>query len=465
MQSPPKKLIIVGAVAAGPKAAAKARRCDPTMQITMIDRGQHISYGGCGMPYLIAGDVESTDHLRETPAGVVRSPAFFKKSKNIDVLVQHEVTHIDPVAKHVEVVHLPSGDVTLLPYDKLVLAVGSTPMRPELPGIELGNVLNLACLDDADAILKCLRDARPKRVVCIGGGLVTLETASGLVRRGLAVTVISKSDRLLFRFDYEIAAQVRKELERNHVDVYTSEEVLELVGDDYGNVRSVRTDQRTLDADMVLVAKGVRPNVKLAQDAGLEIGATGAIKVDAQLRTSDPDIYAAGDCVETVHLVTGKPTYQPRGSTANKQGRVVGINVTGGTETFPGVLGNMVLKVCDLNIGKVGLTETDARKEGYDVETVIVPSPDKAHFMPDAKTIILKLVAERHTGRLLGAQVVTHGPRRPASSRRRSTEPSRPSRDQTSSQATRPVDRPAKRSPMPFNTNNLTLQEVPFVSG
>jgi len=409
MSAPSKRLIVVGAVAAGPKAAAKARRCDPSMQITMIDRGHYISYGGCGMPYLLGDEIRSSDELRETPAGVLRSPEFFKKSKGIDVLVEHEVTRIDRDKKTVEVKDLNSGAVTEMPYDKLVLACGSTPAPASFPGADLDGVYRLTCLDEAESILARLALHPPKHVVCIGGGLVSLETASGLMRRGLAVSFVARSDRLLFRLDYEMAHHVRKEVEHHHGAVYTGEDVLELIGDEQGRVAGVRTDKRTIEADMVLVAKGVRPNSELAVQAGLDIGTTGGIRVDGNLRTSDPDIYAAGDCVETHDLITGKPTYQPRGSTANKQGRVVGINVTGGNEQFPGVIGNVVLKVCDLNVGWVGLTETVARKEGHDVETVIVPAPDRAHFFPGANTIILKLVAERHTGRLLGLQAVGKG--------------------------------------------------------
>ena len=404
-----KKLVVIGGVAAGPKAAAKARRCDPTMEITIVDRDKYVSYGGCGMPYLIGGEIESKGELMETPGGVVRTPPFFKKSKNIDVLARHEALRIDRTTKKVEVKNLKTGEVFALDYDKLVLATGSSCKRPAIPGVDLANVHVLACLSDAEQILKCLRQQKPKRAVCIGAGLVTLETATGFASRGVEVTIVARSDQVLFRFDYEIGAQVRKELERNNVTVYTSETVEELIGDGDGKVTALRTDQRTIETDLVLIAKGVEPNAKLAEEAGLALGETGAIKVDSHLCTSDPDIYAAGDCVESRHLVTGKMGHHPRGSTANKQGRVVGVNVTGGDDEFPGVLGNVVLKVFDLNVGKVGLTEKGAREHGYDIETVIAPAPDKAHFYADAKRIIVKLVAERPSGRLLGAQVVGAG--------------------------------------------------------
>lgn len=409
MTSSCKRLVVIGAGAAGAKVAAKACRCDPGIQVSLIDRGRHIAYRGRGVPYLIAGEAEFQGGSRPVAGEVTRSVAALETSESVDILAEQEVTHIDRQAKEVEVRTMSSGDLRRLPYDQLVLAMGSTPIVPDRPGMDLANVFRLATMDDAEAILTCLSERRPRRVVCIGGGPVTLETVSGLTRRGLMVAIVPGSDRLLSNLDYEIAAQVRKEVEQNFVDVYTSEDVVELVGDDDGNVKGVRTDKRTLDADMVLVAKGAKPNVKLAEDAGLTIGQTGGIRVDAQLRTSDPDIFAAGDCIETVNLITGKPTYQPRGSTANKQGRVVGINVTGGRDHFPGVLGSMVLKVCDLNVGKVGLAETEARADGYDIETALVPAPDKADFMPDAKTIIIKLVAERGTGLLLGAQALGKG--------------------------------------------------------
>jgi len=402
------RIVVIGGVAAGPKAAAKARRCNPRARITMVEKGRHVSYGGCGMPYLISGEVESADELMATPMGTLRTPEFFKKGKNIDVLIRHEATRIDRDAKQVEVKNLETGKTTALDYDKLVLAVGSTATKPDLPGADLKNVLGLACMEDAQTLVAALNSGKIKRAVCCGGGLVTLETVHGLVKRGVETAVVCRSDQILFRLDYEMGACARRELEKGGVAVYTGETLKAFIGKD-GTVCAVETDKRRIEADMVLYAKGVKPNTKLAKEAGLAIGESGAIQVDECLRTSDPDIYAAGDCAETTHLVTGKHSYNPRGSTANKMGRVVGVNATGGSDTFPGVLGNLVLRVLNLQIGKVGLTEKEARAEGYDIETVIVPGFDKAHFYPDADRVILKLVADRKTGKLLGMQGAGHG--------------------------------------------------------
>lgn len=405
----PRSLVIIGGVAAGCKAAAKARRCDPRLRITLIEKGRYMSYGGCGMPYLIAGEIASAKDLMATPMGTVRTPEFFKNSLNVDVLIQHEALWIDRDTKNVTVRNLQTGKTFDVGYDKLILATGSVANRPEIPGADLKYVYSLSSLAEAEQILDGLTERRPRRAVCVGGGLVTLETASGFIRRGVETTVVAQSNQLLFRFDYEVAKRVEGELRAKGALVYTGERVEEFIGDGQGRLKAVRTDKRTLEADIALVAKGVRPNVKLAKEAGLELGVTGALKVDDRLRTSDPDIFAAGDCVETTHLVTGKKVYVPRGSTANKMGRVAAINATGGDEVFPGALGNVILKVCDIAVGKVGLSERETRDEGIEVETALVPTPDKAHFYPGSKQIIIKLVAEKATGRLLGAQAVGYG--------------------------------------------------------
>lgn len=404
-----KKLLVIGGVAAGPKAAARARRLDPQMEITLVDKGQHISYAGCGLPYYIAGQVKTADNLMDTPLGQVRTPEWFKKAKNIDVLVRHEAQRIDRTNKVVEVLDLESGTARQLSYDKLVLATGTSPIVPSIPGIDLPGVFGLRCVEEAVAIRQLIDDGKVTRAVLVGGGYIGMETAEALVERGVEVTIVEKLDHILVNFDPEISRLVLKHIRQKGVQVLLGETVEGFEAGESGRVCAVKTDSRTLPADLVVVSVGVRRNTGLAQDAGLDIGPAGGIRVDSYCQTSDPDIYGAGDCVETVDVVTGRPTYMPLGSTANKMGRVAGTNVTGGHDSFPGVARTMVIKVFDQNLGRAGLIEQEAREFGLDVVTAIVPAHDRAHYYPTAKPVILKLVVNRLTGRLLGVQAVGPG--------------------------------------------------------
>lgn len=409
-----KKIVVIGGVACGPKAAARARRLDPEAEITIIEKGEMLSYAGCGLPYFLSGDVKDVKGLMETPVGVVRDTVFFKNVKDINVLNRTLADSIDRKKKVVNTLNIKSGDRSEIPYDKLIIATGGTPVLPPIPGRDsLNNVFTLcsqACVEDAMMIDRALGKEEIKRAVIIGGGLIGLEVTEAFVKRGLSVTVVEMLDRILpGLFDWEMSAFLTRCLTEKGVTVMTGTKVNELKGDAAGNVTRVITDKGEIPAEVVLVAVGVRPNVKLATECGLTIGEMGGIVIDERMRTSDPDIYAGGDCVEQVGLVHGKKVFVPMGSTANKHGRVIGTNVAGGNDTFRGVCGTAIVKIFDCTAASTGLTEAAAKKAGFDVETILSPSPDRAHFYPGAKPIAIKLVADKKSRRLLGAQIMGPG--------------------------------------------------------
>ncbi|TGU72755.1 pyridine nucleotide-disulfide oxidoreductase [Geomonas terrae] len=400
-----RRIVVVGANAAGAKAAAKARRINPRAEISVIDRGSFISYGACGIPYYVSDTVTDVKELMSTPVGVVRDANFFKKVKGVSVKTNTEVTGIDREAKVIRL-REGAGAETSLPYDKLILATGSSPFVPKIENVGLKNILTVKSIEDAELLKESALSCSAACIV--GGGLIGLETAEALRQKGMQVTLVEMRDQLLPGvLDPEVAAAVEKHVKQQGVTVLTGCAVTGFAGE--GTVATVLVGDLEIKADLVVLAPGATPNVQLAREAGLAIGTTGAIAVDQMLRTSDPDIYACGDCCETTHLVTGKKVFVPLGSTANKQGRVAGINAAGGEATFAGIIGTSILKVFSFNAGKTGLTETEARANGFDVETVLSPAPDRAHFFPGAKPIMLKLVADRSTGRILGLQAAGEG--------------------------------------------------------
>ncbi len=402
-----RKVVVIGGVAAGPKVASKVMRLDPDAEVTVIDKGEFLSYAGCGLPYYVSGVVKEQKDLMATPVGVVRDAAFFQKVKNVRVLTRTEATEIDRGGKRVSVRNLENGEDTWLDYDKLMLATGARPVIPPVPGADLENVFTLHGINDAEGIKTVLAQGKARDVVVVGGGLIGVEVTEALVEKGFKVTVVEMLPQILTMLDWGVAKLVQQHMESHGVKVLTETTVTKIEGDTH--VTGVVTDKGPIAADMVIMAVGVRPNVDLARAADLEIGTTGAIKIDEGMRTSDPDIYAAGDCVENINLVTGKPCYVPLGSTANKQGRVAAVNICDGKDSFPGVLGSAVCKVFDFCAARTGLGESAAREAGYDVETVLSPAPDKAHFMPAAKPLMLKLVVDRKTRKLLGAQATGPG--------------------------------------------------------
>lgn len=401
------RVVIVGGSVAGPKAASKIIRLMPDAEVTIVEQSQFLSCAGCGLPYYMSGVVGDPRGLLSTPAGAVRDPVFFQNIKNVRVMNQTEALAIDPAEHTVRVRDGVSGAESALVYDKLILATGSVPTIPPIPGSNLHNVVTLHGLKNAERIKSALAQGKAHDVVIVGGGILGVEITQNLVEKGCRVTIVERRPQPLQILDAEMAALVEHHLESKGVRILTGTTVQEFKGD--GKVRQVVTDRGTIPADLVILAIGFRPNIKLAENAGLEIGTTGAIRVDDTMRTSDPDIYAAGDCVETRGLITGRARYVPYGSVANKQGRVAAVNVCGGSDRFPGVLASAVCKVFEYCVARTGLSERLARDCGYDVVTVLVPGPDREPFMPNAKMLLLKLVVDRKTRRLLGAQAVGPG--------------------------------------------------------
>lgn len=400
-------IVIIGGVAAGPKVGAKINRLNPSAHVTLIEKGEFLSYAGCGLPYYVSGEIKEQKELMSTAVGVLRDSAFFLNVKNLEVLAQTEAVKIDRASKNVHIKDLKNGGVRKITYDKLVLATGSVPGRPPIPGMDLPNVFSVHKVEDAEAIRTLLTQKQVRDVVIVGAGLIGLEMTEALAVHGCRITMVEKLPQILPMLDPEMAALVTNYLESKGVQVRVGVSVKGFEGQ--GKVERVRTDQGDLACDMVIVAVGVRPNTALAKDAGLALGKTGGIVVTPKMQTNDPDIFAAGDCVENRDLITGAPSYVPLGSTANKQGRVAAVNVCGGQDSFPGILGTAVFKLFDFTVARTGLGEAQATQAGFDVVTVLSPAPDKAHYYPAAKTLMLKLIADKKTRRLLGIQAVGLG--------------------------------------------------------
>ncbi|MBU1168658.1 MAG: FAD-dependent oxidoreductase [Proteobacteria bacterium] len=405
-----KKIVVIGGVACGPKVAARIKRLNPKAEVTIVEKGELLSYAGCGLPFYISGEVHDHNELMATPTGVVRDTLFFNMVKDIHVMNHTLAKSVDPKRKIVCAVRIDTGECTELDYDALVLAVGSKNFKPPVPGLDLKGVHFLQTVEDAQKIRNKSGDLKGKHGVIIGAGLIGIEVTEAFKKQGMDVTMIERAETVLpDLLDPEMAFHIHQELKANGITLKLNETVLEILGDDQGNVISVKTSSGKIKADIVLVAVGVRPNVRLAKEMGLELGETGAIKVDQFLRTSDPSIYAGGDCVENANLVNGKAIYAPMGSTANKHGRVIADHICGVETPFRGVSGTAICKLFNLNISRTGLTEKQAMAQGYDVITVLNPSPDKAHFLKDARMIIIKFVVEKLSAKVLGAQIVGPG--------------------------------------------------------
>ena len=354
------KVVIVGGVAAGPKVASKIIRLMPNAEVTIVERGKLLSYAGCGLPYYVSGVVKEQAELMSTPIGVVRNSVFFQKVKNVHVLNRTEAVEIDRPGNRLRIKSVVDDSESWLDYDKLVLATGASPVIPPIDGVGLGNIFALHGVHDAEGVKSILAEQKARDVVIVGGGLIGVEVTEALTEMGCRVTIVEMLPQILRMLDEGMARLVAGHMESHGVKVLTNTKVLRFEGD--REVTSVVTDKGVLPVDMVIMAIGVRPTIKLAQNAGIDIGSTGAIKVDGRMQTSDPDIYAAGDCVESIDLVTGGPCYVPLGSTANKQGRVAAVNICGGNDIFPGVLGSTVCKVFDHCVARTGLTEAAARQ-------------------------------------------------------------------------------------------------------
>ena len=396
------RFIVIGGVAAGMSAASRAKRNRPDTQVVVLEKGSFVSYGSCGLPYFISGLVKDIHGL------VVHDVAFFKQKRGIDVLTRHEVTKIDSQAKVVFARNLEQDEEIELSYDKLAICTGASPSYPNLPGVDLKNVFVIRTAEDGSVLKDFLKQAVPKRAAIIGAGFIGLEMAEAFTARGLDVTVIKRSGSILKMFDDDMVKLVEDELETKGVELIKDAIIQGFEGDREGKVRAVVLAQGTRQADLVLLATGSKPNSDLARQAGLEIAPNGTIVVDDRMQTSNPDIFAAGDCVGQKHIITGKDVYIPRGTTANKQGRIAGENASGGNEVFEGIVGTAVSKIFDLTVARTGLTFAEASAEGYDFVSSTVAHPSHAHTYPnpEPKDITIKLIGERATGTLLGAQMI-----------------------------------------------------------
>jgi NADPH-dependent 2,4-dienoyl-CoA reductase/sulfur reductase-like enzyme len=391
-----RRLAVVGGVAAGMSAAARAKRLEPDLDVVVFERSGFCSYTACGLPYHVGGVIADHRSL------VMRTPDAFAR-EGIDVHVRHEVTEIDPVARTLRVRDLDGGREHGEPWDALVLAAGARPAGTGLPGAGLPGVFTLRTIEDAQAIRAWIDEHGARRAVVVGGGYIGLEMAEAFRERGLTTAVVEREAQLMTLVDADVAELVAAELARHEVEVRCGTPVEEIAGDT--RVRHVVAGGEAIAADIVVIGVGVRPDAALAAAAGVALGPHGGIVVDERMRTAIDGIWAAGDCCETRHLLHDEPAYVPLGTTANKQGRVAGTDVAGGDASFPGVLGTAVVKVCDLQVGRTGLSEREARGAGLDVVSVSVTHLSRARYYPGHEPLLVKLSAERGSGRLLGGQL------------------------------------------------------------
>ncbi len=401
-------VVIIGAVALGPKAASRFKRLMPDGEVTLIDRSGRISYGGCGIPYYISGEVSRVEDLQSTPYGTLRDAGFFKRAKGVDVLVRTEALSLDRAAKRVRVRDLETGKERDIGYDRLVLATGGSPKSPPVPGVGLAGVSAVSNLDEAERIKNSIAAGRVQKAVVVGGGFIGLEMAVAFADLwGIPTSVVEYAPHLLpANLSPLLAKMAAKDLADHDVAVFCGEKVLRFE-DENGHVVRVVTDKRILEADLVVMATGLAPDTALAASAGLAISEGGLVLVDEHMRTSDPDIYSGGDCAAIRNSITGQPFWLPLGSQANRQGRVIGTNLaspSGAAERFPGAVGAWGVKLFELSVAGSGLTLAAARKAGFDALSVHVEQMDKAHFYPDHAMTALELVVEKTGRRLLGIQ-------------------------------------------------------------
>lgn len=389
------RLVVIGGDPGGMAAAMQARRRQPYLEIVALERGQWTSYSACGIPYLVGGEVASLHDL------VARSPQEFRDTHRIDVRLQHEAVGIDHASRQVEVRDHLHRRTIQIGYDQLHVATGARPTRPDLPGIDGDQVRGVQTLDDGKALLEHARTSRCRSVAVVGGGYIGLEMAEAFVRWGATVTIVEGGDQLMSTLDADMADRLLEPMRGMGIDVRLSSKV---AGFEPGRV--LLDGGGSLDADLVVLGLGVTPNSELAAAAGVATGTRGALAVDRRQRTNLDGVYAAGDCCESRHLVSGRAVHVALGTVANKQGRVAGVNLGGGYATFPGVVGTAITKVCSAEVARTGLTEVEAATSALDAVAVTVESTTRAGYLPDAEPMAVKLVAERGTGRLLGGQIV-----------------------------------------------------------
>ncbi|CUT05288.1 CoA-disulfide reductase [Candidatus Kryptobacter tengchongensis] len=394
------RLVVIGGVAAGMSAASRARRLKPDMEIVVFEKSGFVSYGSCGLPYFVSDIIKSPENL------VVYDAKFFKEKRNIDVFVHHEVLKIFPAKRSILVKNLENGREFEVNYDKLVIATGARAVKPNIKGIELKGIYTIRFLEDGIAIKNFIRGNSPKKALIIGAGYIGMEMAESLVSLGLDVTIVEQMPNILGNMDDEINEIVEQELARNGVKLLKSVSVNEFSGEDGYVKRAVLSNGQVIDVDLVIVGAGIKPNSEIAREAGVELGRSGAIAVNQKMETNVHGIYSAGDCAEAFHLVLNRPVYIPLGTTANKQGKVAGENAAGGNAIFKGIVGTAVFKVFELEVARTGISEKQAKSEGFDYVSTVIEHGSRAHYYPGGSKIRVKLIADKKTGRLLGAEMV-----------------------------------------------------------
>ena len=393
------KVVIVGGVAGGATAAARIRRLDEQAEIVVFERSGFISYANCGLPYYIGGVIEDPEEL------TLQTPESFFSRFRVSMRVRHEVTAIHPDKKAVSVTDLETGEVFEESYDKLILSPGAKPTQPRLPGVGLNKLFTLRTVEDTFRIKDYISENHPKSAVLAGGGFISLELAENLRELGMEVTIVQRPKQLMNPFDPDMAAFIHSEMRRHGVKLALGHTVEGFEEKD-GGVDVLLKDEAPLHADMVVLAIGVSPDTQLAQDAGLELGVKGSIVVNDRMETSVPDIYAVGDAVQVKHFVTGQDVLLSLAGPANKQGRIAADNICGGDSHYTGSQGSSVIKVFDMTAATTGVNETNAKKAGLDVDTVILSPMSHAGYYPGGKVMTMKVVFEKETYRLLGAQIV-----------------------------------------------------------
>ncbi len=392
------RLLVVGGDAAGMSAASRARRLRPDVEIIVLERGRIVSYGACSLPYYVSGVVDKRDDL------IAYEADFFRRERHIDVRLESNALVLDPRARTVTYDH-PGGTETIK-FDALVIGTGARAAIPPLSGMELRGVFTLRTIPDGDAIRQFIEDRNVRNASVLGGGYIGLEMAEALVERGIKVTILELLSSVLSNYDPDMSEIVSRELMDKGVIVRTETKVDGFEKGTGEAVGYVVAGGQRLPSEMVIVSAGVRPNTALAESGGLELGKSGAIRVDARQITSEPSILAAGDCSEAVHMVTGRPTWVPLGTTANRQGRIAGENAVGGSRRFAGVAGTNVTKIFGLEAAQTGLSTRAAEEAGLAVDSARIRSRSRSHAYPGGGPLTVKIVFEKETGRVLGAQII-----------------------------------------------------------
>lgn len=392
------KLIVIGGTAAGLSAASKAKRSCPDLEIEVFEKSGYISYGACGLPYFVGGMIEEPDDL------VSLTVSQMTEKRGIPTYIHQEVKKINREEKTVTVMDLDSGEEHIHSYDKLVIATGARPIKPNIPGIDADGVYYLRTVEDGIRLKQTVTASKGKRAMIVGGGFIGLEVAEEMALSGLEVHVFEKMERLLPFLEETFSQAVLETLTSHGVSVHLGEGIEEIVTEQ-NTVKAIKiSNGEILPADFVMMSVGVVPNSQLAKEAGLELGIKGTIAVNDEMQTSDPAIWACGDCVQMKNRITGKPAYVPLGTTANKQGRIAGGNIAGAHESFPGILGSMVTKVFDLYIAATGLSLQQAIEAGYEAVSSVIKKGDRASYYPGSRDNHICLILDRKSGRLLGAQ-------------------------------------------------------------